>query len=145
MIDNQFGFKVGRSTANVVDCLIDSISNKLDNTYTFLTVSICLKEAFDTLDNGILLTNLSNFGIIGISLDLLHSYLTNRKQYVSYHKVDSNVYIECTYLRIRRMNIGVLPVLAPLLFLLYYTRVSSANRIYCIQLFSSITLVISLI
>ena len=65
-----------------------------------LTVSIDLKKAFDTLDNGILLKKLSNFGIRGISLDLLHSYLTNRKQYVSYHNVDSNV---------RRMNrcIGV--------------------------------------
>ena len=87
-----------RSTANAVDYLIDSISNKLDNKYKCLTVSIDLKKAFDTLDNGILLNKLSNFGIRGISLDLLHSYLTNRKQYLSYNNVDSNL---------RRMNIGV--------------------------------------
>ena len=60
-------------------------------------LSIDLKKAFDTLYNGIL-KKLSNFGIRGISLDLLHSYLTNRKQYVSYHNVDSNL---------RRMNKGV--------------------------------------
>ena len=123
LIDNQFGFRVGRSTANAVDCLVDSISNKLDNKYKCLTVSIDLKKAFDTLDNGILLKKLSNFGIRGISLDLLHSYLTNRKQYVSYHNVDSNL---------RRMNICVPQgsVLRPLLFLLYIndiTRVMDEN------------------
>ena len=98
LIDNQFGFRVGRSTAHAVDRLIDSISNKLDNTYKYLTVSIDPKKAFDTLDNGILLKKLSNFGIRGISVNLLHSYLTNRKQYVSYHNVDSNL---------RSMNIGI--------------------------------------
>ena len=55
MIDHQFGFRVGRFTANAVDCLVDSISNKLDNKYKCLTVSIDLKKAFDTLDNGTLL------------------------------------------------------------------------------------------
>ena len=33
LIDNQFDFKVSRSTPNTVDCLMDSISNKLDNKY----------------------------------------------------------------------------------------------------------------
>ena len=55
MLDNQFSFRVGRSNANAVDCLVDSISNKLDNKYKCLTVSIDLKKSFDTLDNGILL------------------------------------------------------------------------------------------
>ena len=77
LIDNQFGFRVGRSTENAIDCLIDSISNTLDNKYKCLTVSIDLKKTFDTLNNRILLKKLSNFGIRGISLDLLHSYLTN--------------------------------------------------------------------
>ena len=31
LIYTQFGFRDGRSTANTVDCLIYSISNKLDN------------------------------------------------------------------------------------------------------------------
>ena len=123
MIDNQFGFRVGRSTANAVDCLIDSISNELDNKYKCLTASIDIKKAFDTLDNGLLSKRLFNFGIRGISLDLLHSYLTNRKQYVSYHNVDSNL---------RRMNICVPHgyVLCPLLFMLYIndiTRVMDEN------------------
>ena len=54
LIDNQFGFRVGRSSANSLDCLVYSISNKLDNKYKCLTVSIDLKKAFDTLDSVIL-------------------------------------------------------------------------------------------
>ena len=54
------------STANALDYLIYYISNKLDNKYKCLIVSIDLNKAFDTLDNGILLKNLSNFGIRGI-------------------------------------------------------------------------------
>ena len=46
LIDNQFSFRVGRSNANAVDCLVDSISNKLDNKYKCLTVSIYLRKAF---------------------------------------------------------------------------------------------------
>ena len=49
------------------------------NCRLLLNLSIDLKKSFDTLDNGILLKKLSNFGIRGILLDLLHSYLTNRK------------------------------------------------------------------
>ena len=138
LIDNTFGFRVGRSTANAVNCLVDSISNKLDNKYKCLTVSIDQKKAFDILDNGILFKKLSNFGIRGISLDLLHRYLTNRKQYVSYHNVASNL---C------RMNIGVPQesVLGPLLFLFYIndiTRVMDEN--ICI-LFADDTIVYTLL
>ena len=59
-MDNQFGFRVGRSTENAVDCLIDSISNKFDNKYKCLKIDP--KKGFDTLYNGIL-KKLSNFGI----------------------------------------------------------------------------------
>ena len=51
----ELSFRICGYTSNAVDCLVDSISNKLDNKYKCLTVSIDLKKAFDALDNGILL------------------------------------------------------------------------------------------
>ena len=47
LIDNYLVFRVGRSTANAVDCLVDSISNKLDNKYKCLTVSISVGNGFE--------------------------------------------------------------------------------------------------
>ena len=43
-----------------------------------------LKKAFDTIDHSILLTKLDLYGFRGITNTLLQSYLTNRKQYVSF-------------------------------------------------------------
>ena len=78
-------------TADEIDNLNDILVNNLDNKVNCLAVSIDLKKAFDTLNTNILLNKLSYFGIRGITLDLLCSYLTNRKQYVCYQKCNSNL------------------------------------------------------
>ena len=75
---------------SAIDNLNDILVNNLDNKVNCLAVSIDLKKAFDTLNTNILLNKLSYFGIRGITLDLLCSYLTNRKQYVCYQKCNSN-------------------------------------------------------
>ena len=75
-------------------------------------IFIDLSKAFDTLDHSILLDKLENSGIRGIAHNLLASYLSDRKQYASVLKENSEV---------KEIEFGVPQgsVLGPLLFLLY--------------------------
>ena len=54
------------------------------------SIFIDLSKAFDTLNFDILLHKFQNYGVTGISLDLIKSYLTNRYQYVRYENHDSD-------------------------------------------------------
>ena len=45
-----------------------------------VNVDIDLSKAFDSLDHNILLSKLKFYGVTGVSLDLMSSYLSNRRQ-----------------------------------------------------------------
>ena len=44
-----------------------------------VNVDIDLSKAFDSLDHNILLSKLKFYGVTGVSLDLMSSYLSNSK------------------------------------------------------------------
>ena len=73
---------------------------------------IDLKKAFGTVDHNMQLKKIKNYGIRGLAYSWIHSYLNNRRQYVSINGTNS------TYLNIA---CGVLQgsVLGPTLFILY--------------------------
>ena len=50
--------------------------------FTIYNIYLDLSKAFDTLDHEILMAKLQYYGIHGTPLELVKSYLTNRKQYV---------------------------------------------------------------
>ena len=51
-----------------------------------------LSKAFDTLHFNILLNKLQYYGIDGISLSLIRSYLTDRFQYVQFENSESDLF-----------------------------------------------------
>ena len=95
----------------------------MDNNDVPIGIFLDLSKAFDTIDHAILLKKLEHYGIDGIPLKLLKNYLTNRKQYVRLHEVNSNLL---------PINTGVPQgsILGPLLFIIYINDFARASAIF---------------
>ena len=87
--DSQYGFRKKHSTEHAALELVDRISQELDKGNTPLNIFIDLSKEFDTLDHKILLHKLNHYGFNGLALNIMKSYLTDRKQYVEFKNVAS--------------------------------------------------------
>ena len=110
--DEQFGFRKGHSTTHALHKSVNAISKSMSNGKHVLGIFIDLSKAFDTLDHRILLRKLENYGVRGIALSLLQSYLSGRSQYVSFLDNNSDT-LEIKY------GVPQGSILGPLLFILY--------------------------
>ena len=108
----QFGFQRGISTCDALISLTESIFKSLDDFKHHFLILIDLKKAFDCVDHKILLTKLEHYGIRGVPLKWLASYLYNRMCYIEANNLKSDVKI---------FNTGVPQgsILGPMLFLFY--------------------------
>ena len=82
LTDSQYGFRPNRSTSLAVIELIEKITNSLDQKNYAAGVCIDLKKAFDTINHDRLINKLERYGIRGVVLNWLRSYLQNRQQFV---------------------------------------------------------------
>ena len=121
--DSQYGLRPNHSTEQSTLGLTDRITSAMDDNDVPISIFLDLSKAFDTIDHAILLTKLQHYGVEGIPLQLLKTYLTNRKQYVKFHDVNSNVL---------PINTGVPQgsILGPLLFIIYINDFARATDIF---------------
>lgn len=81
----QFGFREKHGTDVAMIVLIDKIMSAFNDGEMVLGVFLDFSKAFDTVDHKILLSKLYHYGIRGFALDWFKSYLTDRKQFVSFN------------------------------------------------------------
>ena len=79
---NQFGFLQGKSTSDAVLNFTEYQYTTLNLKEFSINVFIDFVKAFDTIDHLILLKKLEKYGIRGLPLQLIASYLKDRKQAV---------------------------------------------------------------
>ena len=109
---NQYGFRSKHSTIHAILKLTSSLYDSMNNKKYSCLVFIDLKKAFDTVCHQRLLLKLNHYGIRGVALELLSSYLNNRMQYVNINGTSSS----CKY---NTYGVPQGSVLGPLLYLIY--------------------------
>ena len=78
--DQQCGFRKGYSTQHCLLNLLEKWKNSVDKGKVFGALLKDLSKAFDCLDHELLTAKLSAYGFTLPALQLIHDYLSNRKQ-----------------------------------------------------------------
>ena len=79
----QFGFLKKHNTEHAILDLKEFILKNLDKHEISAVLFLDLQKAFDSVNHSILLQKLSHYGVRGLPLDLMTSYLSNRRQYTT--------------------------------------------------------------
>ena len=129
---HQFGFRENHGTSLALIYLVDKINQALNKGDYIIGTFIDLSKAFDTIDHNILYRKLERYGIRGVALDLIKSYLHDRKQCVKFNNTLSDK---------ATISYGVPQgsILGPLLFLLYINDLAFVSKILFLLIFADDT------
>lgn len=120
---SQYGFRKGHSTEMACQELIDKLLWMMEDKLVPIGIFIDMTKAFDTIDHGILLSKLEFYGIKGTELQLLQSYLTNRKQFTVVDENPSDLGSVIT-------GVPQGSILGPLIFNIYINDINNASDLF---------------
>ena len=131
IIDNQFGFRKSYSTELAVMDIHNTLLRNLDNNKLTCTIFLDLAKAFDSVNHSILIKKLERYGIRDKALQLLISYLSNRRHLTKLNGIASE-------LKLLEIGVPQGSVLGPLLFLLFINDLPSVTN-FNVKLFADDT------
>nr|CAI5827341.1 unnamed protein product [Callosobruchus analis] len=133
--DSQFGFRKGKSTTLALMQLVDYVQRCFDDGSIARATFYDLKKAFDCVSHSLLIQKLSMYGFDVKSIELIKSYLTDRRQYVSIQGQCSNV---------RKIEHGVPQgsIIGPTLFIVFINDLTACDSTHMTLLYADDTTII---
>lgn len=121
LCDQQYGFRTNRTSTFALMEFVEGITTSIENKEYAIGVFFDIKKAFNTVDHDLLLKELQRYGIRGVALSWVSSYLENRHQFVLINNYKS---------QLQKVTCGVPQgsVLGPLLFILYINNICEVSK-----------------
>ena len=123
LYQKQFGFQNLHATDHAILQLMNQLTDAFSQEKYNLGIFIDLSNAFDTVNHNILLEKLKAYGIQSENPKWFRSYLSNRKQFISYD--DSK-----TEMKIVKCVVLQGPILGPLFFLIFVNDLSNSTKVF---------------